>query len=464
MKRTINNCHLCLYILSLSFSLCVTLLPACNANTGTSALSSIYNSAPPTSPNSSATTFSSSDSGNSGYATIKYDSHGDELWTARYDLAGNIYQGNALTIDNDGNTYVTGLTTVKYDQKGKQIWAVANSAPASAIGVDGSGNVFVAGNNGTTKYDINGNKLWEGNDPGHTRSLALDKSGNVFVTGWGGSQSPAVYKYDTNGHKIWAWIMKYSGETSSIFAMALDQSDNAYVTGYAHSATLNDNRFLTIMLDSAGNQVWEANYDGTAKWDNVAYGVAVDGSGNVYVTGRSFGTGTHYDFATIKYDASGREVWVARYDDPASGDDTPNSIGLDSKGNVYVNGSSERSLGKRDYATVKYDTNGKQLWAARYTGQESGADNLPFAFAVDPSGDCYVTGRSIVSVNYANLDVLADDYYATVKYNAEGNELWVMRYKRPGSGFNEAYGLAVDANGNVFVSGVSGPPQKLVVP
>jgi hypothetical protein len=72
------------------------------------------------------------------------------------------------------------------------------------------------------------------------------------------------------------------------------------------------------------------------------------------VTGGSVGLGTSYDYAPIKYDSDGNQVWVVRYDGPASGADGANAIAVDQTGNVYVTGNSEGIGTGYDYATVKY--------------------------------------------------------------------------------------------------------------
>lgn len=142
-----------------------------------------------------------------------------------------------------------------------------------------------------------------------------------------------------------------------------------------------------------------------------------------------------------------QEQWVARYDNN-NGDDRATAIAVDAAGNVYVTGTSSAPLPVNyDYATVKYDSNGNQLWVARYDGPAGLADSAT-AIAVDTAGNVYVTGWS--SGGFAtDLD------YATIKYDTNGNQLWVARYSGPGNGEDRATSIAVDAGGNVYVTGFS---------
>jgi hypothetical protein len=96
--------------------------------------------------------------------------------------------------------------------------------------------------------------------------------------------------------------------------------------------------------------------------------MVIDIHGNVYVTGSSQGLTSSYDYVTIKYDASGNQIWNARYDGLGNTYDEAKSIAVDSTGNVYVTGSSIGLNNNYDYATIKYDSSGNQLWVARYDG------------------------------------------------------------------------------------------------
>ena len=159
---------------------------------------------------------------------------------------------------------------------------------------------------------------------------------------------------------------------------------------------------LPAILLAQVTEEWVARYNGPGDWSDGAYSIAVDNEGNVYVTGYSWGSGTNWDYATIKYDQDGNELWVARYNGPGNNGDVASSIALDKEGNVYVTGYSYDSGTYYDYATVKYDPNGNELWVARYNGPRNDED-YAYSIAVDNAGNVYVTGTS-------------GGDYATIKY------------------------------------------------
>jgi len=132
--------------------------------------------------------------------------------------------------------------------------------------------------------------------------------------------------------------------------------------------------YTTIKYSSAGDTLWVRSYNGPQNASDGANDIAVDGSGNVYVTGRSHGGGTLYDYATVKYDSAGVERWVARYQGSGRGDDAAGALAIDGWGNVYVTGNSYGTGTRADYATVKYDSAGIEQWVARYNGPANGDD------------------------------------------------------------------------------------------
>ena len=115
----------------------------------------------------------------------------------------------------------------------------------------------------------------------------------------------------------------------------------------------------------SGHHGWHKHHHGPGNSDNWASALAVDGGGNVYVTGRSAGSGSGHDYATIKYSGAGVPLWTNRYNGPANGHDSsvdnelphPQSIALGPDGSVYVTGTSDANYSAvvtGDFATIKY--------------------------------------------------------------------------------------------------------------
>jgi uncharacterized delta-60 repeat protein len=286
----------------------------------------------------------------------------------------------------------------------------------------------------------------------YSRALAIDNSGNVYVTGWSGPASPysdyATIKYGPDGSQL--WVARYRGPGNSYDsadAIAVDNSGNVYVTGISYgSGTGGD--CVTIKYDPNGSQLWVNRYNGSGNGDDRAWALALDNSNNIYVTGNSVGSGTGYDCVTIKYDPNGSQLWVMRYNGPGNGFDIGRALAADDSGNVYVTGYSIGNGTNYDYATIKYDPNGSQLWVMRYNGPPNGVDQA-YALALDDSGNVYVTGRSRGSGT-------SDDDYATVKYSSGGTQLWAARYNGLADNNDWATALAVDNSGNAYVAGVTG--------
>jgi hypothetical protein len=160
----------------------------------------------------------------------------------------------------------------------------------------------------------------------------------------------------------------------------------------------------------------------------------------VYVTGQS-----SEGYATIKYDSEGNELWVAGCSGTSYGKGEAVAIALDDAGDVYITGTSYSSRSSSyGYTTVKYSSGGKQRWAARYSPPR-GAKIQAVDIAVDSAGSAVVTGNT--------WDVAWD--FFTVAYDAGGGEIWSDLYNGPAGGYDEAAAVAVDPSGNVYVTGRS---------
>ena len=333
--------------------------------------------------------------GNSDFATVKYDKTGRLLWTKRYNgPMSKRDTAEALAVDKSGNVYVTGssqsgpntfdTTTVKYGASGAQLWAKRYNGPyrgsSSPVGVaiDGSGNAYVTGDMqsgasqydyATVKYTPAGALAWAkafrraGSAYNFPRWLGYQGT-SVFV---GGSSNTArgadftVLKYTTTGTLSWVRYADSGRGSDYLTSAATDRKGNVVATGASGGGG-----FLTVKYDNAGRLVWTRTYKVGA--NDAGRAVAVDDAGNAYVTGVSQGSGTGEDFATIKYDSSGRQTWVQRFNRSGASQDRPTGIAVDPVvGFVYVVGQSRLSTNANfDFATIKYDSTGKRSWVSYY--------------------------------------------------------------------------------------------------
>jgi len=367
------------------------------------------------------------------YAIIKYNSEGEEQWVSRYNSPNNDWdEANAIAVDSYGNVYLTGesvgyetyydYATVKYNSSGVEQWVRRYNFPG-------------------TGYD-------------NAYAITVDNIGNVYITGRSKGSSLsydyATIKYNNLG--IEQWVARYNSGTplsdDRAYAIVVDNSGNVYVTGCGCISEI-EYDYVTVKYNGEGVEQWISGYNGPSNFWDEANSITIDDSGNVYVTGWSANSNTYpnsLDYATVKYNSEGIEQWVARYDGPGNGEDRAKAIVVDNSGNVYVTGWSNGSGTYGDYATIKYNSSGVEQWVSRYNGPGNSGDGA-FAIAIDSSGNIYVTGDSYGSGTL--------DDYATIKYNSSGVEQWVVRYNGPGNGDDVARGIAIDNSGNVYVTGHS---------
>lgn len=197
------------------------------------------------------------------------------------------------------------------------------------------------------------------------------------------SYVPVLAQVDTG------WVSRYNGNGLDLARdIAVDDSGNVYVTGFS------DFDYATIKYSPDGETLWVRRYNGIGDSSDEATALAVDGNGNVYVTGYSQGSGTSYDYLTIKYAPNGDTLWTRRYNGPGNLDDYAQDLALDASGNIFVIGYSAGNGTSDDFATIKYAPDGDTLWVRRYNGPGNNSDEAN-ALAVDDSGNVYVTGYSI---------------------------------------------------------------------
>jgi streptogramin lyase len=136
------------------------------------------------------------------------------------------------------------------------------------------------------------------------------------------------------------WTNLYSGSGtggSGASALALDASGNVFVTGYASNYPSGFD-LATVAYSGTGRGLWTNRYNGPGNGNDSGQAIKADTFGRIFVTGYSAGTGTSNDFVTIAYSNSGQPLWTNRYDGPGSGDDRTTSMVLDNTGKVFVCG------------------------------------------------------------------------------------------------------------------------------
>ena len=281
-------------------------------------------------------------------------------------------------------------------------------------------------------------------------SIAIDDAKNIYVTGYsygtGTLNDFATVKYNTNG--VQQWIARYNGpgNDNDIVTAITVFNNEIYVTGQsAGSGTAYD--YATIKYNSSGVQQWIARYNGPSNGNDGANAITTDALGNVYITGLSYGgTSTSYDFATIKYNSSGIQQWEARYNGTGNGNDGANAVTVDQYFNVYVTGYSVGAGSSLDYTTIKYNSSGVQQWFAKYNGTANDID-IGKCIVLNNSGQVIVTGYSRGSGT--SLD------YVTINYDSLGAEIWVSRYNGAANGGDIPNAIGLSNSGDIIVTGVT---------
>jgi uncharacterized delta-60 repeat protein len=460
----------------------------------------------------------------------KYDNSGVIQWQRSLGGAGTDI-GNGIAVDASGNIYIVGNTAsqgaggedvliAKYDTSGTIQWqrslGGASTERGQGIAVDASGNVYVTGTTNSqgaggfdlliAKYNTSGVIQWQrslgGSASEFGNGIAVDSSGNVYVVGRTASQGAGgddllLAKYNTSGVIQWQRSLGGAG-TDDGFGIAVDSSGNVYVTGQTASQGAGGADVLIAKYDTSGTIQWQRSLGGSAS--DTSAGIAVDSSGNVYVTGLTASqgaggndaliaklpndgslTGTYGNFvyaATTLTDAartltdSARTLtdaartltdaartltdaastltstttiipvayWIATLG--GTGTDNGNGIAYDGDGNVYVAGqTNSQGAGASDALLVKYDATGAIQWQRSLGGSSS---DVSLGVATDSSGNVYAVGQTF-SQGAGSGDFLL------FKHNSNG----VIQWQRSlgGGGNDSGANVSVDASGNVYVVG-----------
>ena len=377
-----------------------------------------------------------------------------EDWVVRFSLEGESDErASAIALDNENGIYAVGsvrwaqgvhVLVVKYGSDGSRLWARTYpnySAPVAPY-VDRAGNLYLIGANPhIVKLDSAGNELWAARKEGlswgsSTFESEVSAGGDIYIVGvTERGETHGLVKFDADGEELWTQPLPSLQSINRPDRLSLDSDGNAYI-GWRAGGRDNSTGYLTLKFSPLGNQLWAAIYEPIGAFGTSTQ-TEVDSQGNVYVSGW-LGAGRYYPATTIKYDSEGKELWVANYPSRDGAPDTTIPVGLstDAEGNAIVL--------CQPTSVVKYDPNGNELWVSRGS---AGLDEFYADLVVDRTGRVFVTGRHTTARG-------RNDIY-TFGLDAAGRELFSNRYDGPDSGVDEPSDIAVDNSGNVFVLGTS---------
>jgi hypothetical protein len=389
-----------------------------------------------------------------------------QAWVAHYNngITNGTNQAVKIALDSTGNIYVLGFSqntntnlgyvTIKYAPNGNQLLATRYdssnypSAMPTGFALDTSNNVVVTGNALTIKYDTNGNQLWTALYDG--TGIAIDASGDSIVTGF--SSGFNTVNISPNGSNLWSasYVSQYGPAMSQ--AVVVDSGGNAYVGGSDTFICLSEgpsqtcyNELLLVKYDQNGNQIWENLAQPPTVPPVEVAGMAIDNASNVDVLANAY----QQPYSTYSYTQEGSLNWTASNPDSSCGSDLVHGFVLDKTGELLATGQSCYFAPNDAYATFVYgtykaSTNGAWVWTNTYPTAPM-QPSIANAIAVDMANSVYVTGSS--------PDTNAFNDIVTIKYDPNGNQIWLQRYTSPGNGNAAGNAIAIDNNGNVYVTG-----------
>jgi hypothetical protein len=255
---------------------------------------------------------------------------------------------------------------------------------------------------------------------------------------------------NANSQVTQQWTGYYNGPTNGsdqVHDMVIDSEDNVYVTGKS-SASNTGNDFATVKYNSAGIQQWAVRYNSQSNFSDLPVGLAVDGSGNVYVAGSKSLGGSYGLINLVKYNSSGIHQWTVRCGDSVF-TASPGAIALDASGNIYVGGLIKTySTDDGSYLLAKFSPNGDSIWKRTYDPSiyPQGLGSGITCLKVDGSF-IYAAGKSY------NTDGLFTLYTSMrmIKYDLNGNTIWMSNDSLI-NGSDEVIGMDMDPSGNIFVT------------
>ena len=387
---------------------------------------------------------------------VKYDASANLKWTVLKGKCYTYFQG--VTIDDEDNLILTGVD-----------FSPANPSPAST---PWKSDAFV------TKYDTHGNLQWaqqlgaSGSGQTYTQAFgaALDLAGNIYFTGVtdsglnGNTQSGLwdliLAKYDTTGNLHWVEQLGAAGGALDGNAIAINGDGNIIIaadTNVAIGGNTMKGSEDALLLKYTGNE-W-TSLAGAASAITIGYGLAMDSSNNVYISGKTTGglggntcIGMQDAFLS-QYSSSGTAKWTVQLG-VAGATTAANSTATDTSGNVYLAGVTSGSLagntltGQQDAFLSQYGSSGTAKWIVQLGA--ASAITAANGTATGTSGNVYLVGATSGGLAGNTLTGQQDAFLS--QYGSSGTANWTVQLGAV-SATTAANGVATDTSGNVYLVG-----------
>lgn len=369
--------------------------------------------------------------------TVKFNSAGNLLWSASFSnaaLADDL--PTAITSDASGSVAVTGYTDTDASVNiNNEIFIAAYSPSGTTL------STYISNNGAGVIGDDIGYAIQYKN--ANTLAVGGCYSLNDIVN----AQSACYFEYSISSNSLnYSTLLNGGGDnTDNVRDIAVDAAGNSYVCGYS-VGNLTSRDFFVAKVLANGTLGWRTSLSGTLFGsDDEANSIKLDNAGNVYVSGFIKNSGTSSDISIIKFNAAGVQQWSIIYDGIAHESDKSFNMHVDGTGNVYLTGKTDVDATWQlndEVFTAKYSTAGALLWSKTYTGVGSGLDKGQFIH-VSAAGNVYVVGK---------LQSAGNDNVLAIKYNSAGTQLWAMNVDISG-GNDKVNDFALDANENLIICG-----------
>ncbi|MCB0726094.1 MAG: T9SS type A sorting domain-containing protein [Ignavibacteriae bacterium] len=242
------------------------------------------------------------------------------------------------------------------------------------------------------------------------------------------------------------WISRYNGPGNSydiVANMGSDAAGNIFVYGSSNNpSSLFD--FALIKYNSSGTELWSANYNGEANSTDQIFKGYADPSGNSYVTGFTTNLNGNNIITTAKFDSSGNLKWIRYFNSAGYTNGFGQDITHDKNGNVIICGFIRNASGNYDIVTLKYSNDGDETGSVIYNGAGNG-DDLPVSVKADNLNNILITASSKENSNGADILVL--------KYDHDLNFVWKKTFSGSVDSDNKASSSVMDDDNSIYVSG-----------